>query len=103
MTGKVRRWTSPNDANHKNHHAEVDGVEFFRFPYSPFMGRVGRFTATVSDRTLGGVYHSTVFKPNPNKSGATIPIEHKSGTDQDSLFVWAAAQMKRLNRLEKGD
>ena len=49
---KVWYWTSPNDANHKNSHAEASGIEFFKFPYSPFMSdHVGKYSAHVSSFT----------------------------------------------------
>jgi len=96
MTEKVRRWTSPNDANHRNHHAEVGGVEFFRFPYSPYMARVGKFTAIVSRAYTTG-YYATVYRPDPAKVGGTIPVEHKADSEQDALFVWAAKTMKKLD------
>ena len=98
----VKRWTTPNDANHNNHHAEVGGVEFFRFPYSPYMGRVGQFTATVSGSIgVGGWYYAKVFRPNPNRVGDTILVHRERGTDQDEMFTWAAAQMKALDQADK--
>ena len=98
---KVKRWKTRNDANHNNHHAEVNGVEFFRFPYSSFTSRVGQFTAIVSATSLNGQYSATVYRPNPNRAGDTLVVHFEQDPDQDRLFVWAAAQMKQLQAASK--
>ena len=101
MTEQVQRWTSPNDANHSNHHAKVGDVEFFRFPYSAYMGRVGQFTCTVSTRFSNGKYYATVFQPMPHRAGATLPVVRKNSESQDELFAWAAARMTELDKEAK--
>lgn len=100
---EVKRWTSRNDANYNNHHAEVGGVEFFRFPFQPYYARVGRFSAVVSSwPTLANrKYHATIYKPDPQRPGATLPVRWNQDMDQDALFVWAVDHMKELDEEEK--
>ena len=45
----VKHWTTPNDENHSNRHAECNGVEFFAFPYQNYSARVGNLLAVVSN------------------------------------------------------
>lgn len=93
---EVRRWTTPNGPNYKNFHAETGGVEFFRFPFSAYMARLGKHTATVSGTSLQGKYHARVMEPDPHHPGSTNTLFYRDSPSQDYLFVWAVEKMKEL-------
>lgn len=101
----VKHWTSPNDANHSNRHAEADGIEFFAFPYQNYLGRQGDYLAVVGDFTIvresDGVSHcvtrwSAVIKLC-QPSGATTNVIWQGFDTQDEAFEWAAEQLTKLN------
>lgn len=110
----IRFWTSRNDANHSNRHAECAGVEFFAFPYQPMLAKRGNRLATISDILMRGKEtatggHETVKKWSAcvrrclqDNSGKTEVIAHRhfpaelrdaTDEDRDEAFRWLAGEL----------
>jgi len=102
----VKHWTSPNDANHSNRHAEADGIEFFAFPYQNYLARLSDHIAIVADtlqlREIEGA------KKLVTRWSASIRLCHSNGhttlanwcsfDTEDEAFEWAAKQLIELGK-----
>lgn len=97
-SGGVKYWTSYNDRNHSNSHAEVDGIEFFAFPYQSYYARVDNTAVTIRD--FFGIKDNityTVWIANHMEclpDGRNKHIEQFSHENKDEVFIWAAQQLK---------
>lgn len=98
---KVWYWTLPNDANHKNSYAEVDGIEFFKFPYSPYMSNhLGKYSAIIGvsmffnqkDKTTEDKWGCSIHEAIGN--GNTKVIDKFYFVDKDSVFIEAARKLR---------
>lgn len=100
-SGGVKYWNSPNDANHKNSHAEVLGIEFFKFPYSSYMSdHVGKYSAIVSShmnvsqetRKTCQLWVAAIHEAIGG--GFTKVIHRFTNENKDEVFTWAAQQLQ---------
>jgi hypothetical protein len=88
----VNYWTSPNDANYRNQHAECRGIGFFAFPHQSYTaramdvyGRVGNFS---------GQWYVNVGIALPN--GRDDHRFHGEFGGKDDAFEYAADRMWEL-------
>jgi hypothetical protein len=89
----VKHWTTPNDANHSNRHAECNGVEFFAFPYQNYSARVGNLLAVVSkyNHSLSG-FGVRILDCLPN--GSNLPKSSAFFASIDEAFEHASKVLK---------
>jgi hypothetical protein len=95
----VKYWTTPNDANYHNSHAQVEGsdIEFFAFPFRPYHGAKGQISALVGGMVTGK-WSATIYRAEVIDgiiTGRTIPIVWKHFENNDAAFEWAAAQIEK--------
>lgn len=99
-SGNVTYWETYNDPNHNDRHAECNGVEFFAFPYSPYMAAEGTRHALVSghmeveNRKTRRVWGARVG--NGLSSGQMDWTDHEVFDDRDTAFEWAASKMQEV-------
>lgn len=104
----VRYWATRNDANHNNRHAEVNGIEFFAFPYQPYLSNhvphgqsyqmaiVSTYMADLGvapEVNMQYVWGVKIYEPY-GKPGETKCIAQQSFESKDEAFEWAASQLK---------
>ena len=74
QTLPVRKWTTRNDANYSNRHAEVDGIQFFAFPHQNYYARKGRVSGSVAPLYRNGQFIAGVSaKPSMTESQSRWP------------------------------
>jgi len=94
---QVEYWTSKNDINHSNKHAKANDIEFFAFPYKPYLARVGNFLARVSEPLISDFKASvTLYNCLPN--GDTKSIAHKPFKTLDEAFIYASEQLNLMTK-----
>lgn len=96
----VRYWSSHNDANHNNSHAECQGIEFFAFPYQSYYARVGNTSAMVGN--LGGNWGATVYDCQPDGRTKYFANKGFGKQDKDAAFEYAATQVLEREKLKEG-
>ena len=91
----VRYWTTPNDENYSNTHAECQGIEFFAFPHQGYSARVYEVYGRVSNNSpyLDG-WSVNVGWCLPN--GQDYHVIHGFFSTKDEAFECAARDMLDL-------
>lgn len=95
----VKYWTTRNDANYNNRHAEALGVEFFAFPHQSLYARHGNRGAMVADILVNGengvesLFSATRTTSLPN--GKVERLEQRRFNTQDEAILWAAEWVKQ--------
>lgn len=110
----VRHWTTRNDANHSNRHAECLGVEFFAFPYQSALGKVRNHLAVVADILTAGAERPDGGRGTFRRWSARVELCHPDGrtnmqagamfppredernatdADRDAAYRWAAEKL----------
>jgi hypothetical protein len=101
----VLHCTSPNDANHRNRHAEANGVEFFAFPYQSLYARVDWKSAIVSDSFLmtegDGEKRKLITRFSASRldvfpDGSSKCIDQKHFKTHDEAIIWASEWLIKL-------
>jgi len=110
--GTVSHWKtfSAGEVNFPDKHAKCLGIEFFAFPYQPYMARKGFLTATISQphshRDESGemihVYYGAIYEPvqreNGSCTGDTVTIFHIGLPDLDELILTIATEMHAIDQ-----
>jgi hypothetical protein len=87
----VEYWTSPNDANYRNQHAECKGIEFFAFPHQGYTSRMGNVYGRVGN---AGKWYANIGIALPN--GRDDHRFHGEFGSKDDAFEFAADRMWTL-------
>lgn len=97
VVADVTYFETPNDANHRNRHAVVRGIEFFAFPYQAMSCRVGQKTAIVSRDISSQEYVAVIRGGND----AVRAEAHRRFDSQESALHWAARELLKGSGLAK--
>ena len=97
----VKYWTTRNDANHRNRHAQVGEVKFFAFPYQSYTSRVGdklaivgsTFSCCPDTQAVVKRWRVSILACHPDGSNTTVS-QHRADSADDA-FTWAAGQLQQ--------
>ena len=95
LSFEYREFKTRNDANHSNEHVVINFIEFIKYPYQYFYGKIGSVSANVFSYHVPTENYKLSWRANIFDKG--IFIKSIFSNEKKECFMFVSSHMRKIN------